>query len=70
MSVLAAGRMKLGMGGRFAKLKGELARKGTEDPGALAAWIGRKNLGKARFQGLAAAGRRRHAQARAGAGKK
>lgn len=36
-------------------------RKGgkVSDPKALAAWIGRKKLGKAEFQRRAAAGRRR-----------
>jgi hypothetical protein len=49
--------MKLGGGGRFAKLKGQLADKGASNPGALAAYIGRKKLGKAKFQALAAKGR-------------
>jgi hypothetical protein len=53
---------KLGSGARFAKLQRILAaRKGkskVSDPGALAAYIGRKSLGKARFQKLAARGRK------------
>jgi phage head maturation protease len=49
---------KLGTGARFAALKGELAAKGASDPGALAAWIGRKRYGKKKFQGLAAAARK------------
>ena len=54
--------MKLGQGGRFAKLKSKLAKKpGISDPGALAASIGRKKLGKSRFQQLAAKGRARSA---------
>ena len=47
-------KMKLGGGGRYEKLVGELEKKGVKDPGALAAAIGRKKLGKARFQSLAA----------------
>jgi phage head maturation protease len=49
----------LGTGARFAKLKASLAAKGAHDPGALAAHIGRKRYGKARFQALAAAARKR-----------
>lgn len=50
--------MKLGGGGRFAALKSELAhRPGVTNPGGLAAYIGRKKLGKQRFQSLAAKGR-------------
>ncbi len=52
--------MKLGGGGRFAKLEGELAQKpGIANPAGLAAKIGRENLGKAKFQGLAEKGRER-----------
>jgi|ERR1035437_2295420 hypothetical protein len=54
------GSMRLGGGGRFAKLKNMLAHKpGVTNPGALAASIGRKSLGKEHFQKLAAAGKRR-----------
>ena len=57
---MARKSMKVGGGGRFAKLKGKLAhRKGIRNPGALAASIGRKKYGKKRFQKLAAHGRRR-----------
>jgi hypothetical protein len=50
--------MKLGAGGRFAKLKGELShKKGITNPGAVAASIGRKKYGKGRFQKMAAKGR-------------
>jgi len=48
---------KLGTGKRFAALTKSLAAKGTEDPGALAAYIGRKKFGKKKFQKLAAKGR-------------
>lgn len=39
----------------FEKLSGELAAKGAKDPKALAAWVGRKKYGKAKFQKAAAA---------------
>jgi phage head maturation protease len=50
---------KLGTGARFAKLKKSLASKGASDPGALAAYIGRKKFGKAKFGKLAGAARKR-----------
>lgn len=50
---------KLGTGGRFAALKASLAAKGVRDPGALAAKIGRRKYGKAKFQALASAARKR-----------
>ena len=49
---------KLGTGARFAKLKGELAKKGAKSPGALAAYIGRKKYGNAKMAKLSAKGRR------------
>lgn len=49
---------KLGAGGRFKKLSSQLAAKGASDPDALAAYIGRKKLGKERFAKLSAAGRK------------
>jgi len=49
-----------GEGGRFAHLKKVLGkRKKIKTPGALAAWIGRRKYGQARFQKMAARGRRR-----------
>jgi hypothetical protein len=52
--------MKVGGGGRFAKLKGQLAKKpGITDPGALAAKIGRKKYGKEQFQKMAVRGRKK-----------
>ena len=51
--------MKLGQGGQFAALKKKLAKKGASNPAALAAYIGRRSEGKAKFQAQAAAGRRR-----------
>lgn len=48
--------MKLGGGGRFAKLEGELARNPKiRNPQALAASIGRKKYGKKKFQSLSTA---------------
>ncbi len=48
----------LGEGGRFAALKQELSHeKGIRNPGAVAAAIGRKKYGKAKFQAMAAKGR-------------
>lgn len=52
-------KMRLGGGGRYSKLAKQLAKEGADDPRALAAAIGRKNLGKEKFQSLAAKGRRR-----------
>lgn len=52
------GSMALGGGGRFAALEGKLAKEpGITNPGALAASIGRKKYGKAKFQKLAAGGK-------------
>lgn len=42
---------------KFEKLTRTLAAKGATDPGALAAWIGRKKLGKKKFQAKAASAR-------------
>lgn len=42
---------------KYAKLVASLQSKGSKDPRALAAYIGRKKLGKAEFQRRAAAGR-------------
>lgn len=54
-----ASKAPLGSGERFAALKSKLAdRPGVTDPGALAAYIGRKKYGKAKFQSLAAKGKR------------
>lgn len=55
---------KLGSGKRFASLKSKLARRGARSPAALAAWIGRKVLGKKRFQKLSVVGRKRAAKRR------
>lgn len=52
-----AKRPKLGSGERFDALVGALKKKGVKSPAGLAASIGRKKLGKPRFQKLAAKGK-------------
>lgn len=52
-------KAKLGSGARFKSLTKKLAKKGAKDPKALAAYIGRKVLGKAKFQKLAAKGKKK-----------
>jgi hypothetical protein len=47
----------LGQGGRFAALKQKLAKKGAKNPGALAAFIGRKKYGAKKFNAMAKKGR-------------
>lgn len=54
-----ARKAKLGSGKRFKSLKRKLARKGARNPGALAAFIGRKKYGKTRFAKLSSRGRKR-----------
>lgn len=57
---MAGKSMKPGGGGRFKKLEGELEhRKGVSNPGALAAYIGRKKYGGKRMAKMAAHGRER-----------
>lgn len=48
---------KLGSGKRFSALSAALAQQGARDPDAMAAVIGRRKLGKARFANLASKGR-------------
>lgn len=51
---------KLGSGARFAALKNKLAhRPGVTNPGALAAYIGRKKYGAKKYAKLSAQGRKR-----------
>ncbi len=47
--------LKLGGGGRFAKLKDSLAGK-VDNPGAVAASIGRKKYGAVKMQSMATKG--------------
>ncbi len=52
-------KAKPGSGARFSALKSKLGhRKGVSNPGALAAYIGRKKYGAKRFAKLSARGRR------------
>jgi len=44
--------MRLGGGGRFAKLKKKLGKKGVKNPAALAAHIGRKKYGKKKMASM------------------
>lgn len=53
-----AKKPKLGSGKRFEKLEKSLKAGGAKDPGALAAWIGRKKYGKKRFAKLSAHGKK------------
>ena len=56
---MAGKSMKLGGGGRFEKLKGELSQdKGIKNPGALAASIGRKKYGGKKMASMSASGRK------------
>jgi hypothetical protein len=56
--------MAPGGGGRFAKLKGQLAKKpGIKNPGAVAAAIGRKKYGASKMAKFSAAGRARNVKA-------
>ena len=50
---------KLGTGARFKALKSKLGKKGAKNPGALAAWIGRKKYGSKKMAALSASGRKR-----------
>ncbi len=54
----AARAAKLGSGARFKALKSALQARGASNPGALAAWIGRRKYGKAKFAGLASRARK------------
>lgn len=56
---------KLGSGKRFKALTSKIEKKegyGEDRAKAIAAAIGRKKYGKAKFQKLAAAGKRRHSK--------
>lgn len=49
----------LGQGGRFAAMEAKVSNEpGVRDPAALAAAIGRKSVGKKKFQALAVKGRK------------
>lgn len=51
--------MKLGGGGRFAKVEAAARKGGASNPAAVAAAVGRKKYGKKKFQTLAAKGKKR-----------
>lgn len=53
---------KLGTGKRFARLKSQLKKKGAKSPGALAAWIGRKEYGGKKMTTMAVKGKKRKSQ--------
>jgi len=56
-----AKKPKLGSGLRFKKLANSIARKGNIDnPGAVAAAIGRRKFGNEKMQKMAIKGRKRH----------
>jgi hypothetical protein len=58
--MMAGKSMKLGGGGRFQSLKEKIAARGNvSDPAAVAASIGRKKYGKAKFQKMASKGKAR-----------
>ena len=52
-------KAKLGTGARFKALKKKLAKKGATNPGALAAWIGRRKYGTKKMASMSAAGRKK-----------
>lgn len=55
--------MRPGGGGKFAALKGALAKDpNVDNPGGLAAYLGRKKYGAKKMGGFAAAGRKRRAK--------
>lgn len=55
-------KAKLGSGGRFAALKESVEKEGKSPKvaGAIAASVGRKKYGKAKFQKMAAQGREKY----------
>ncbi len=55
-------KARLGSGKRFKSLKSKLAKRGAKNPGALAAYIGRKKYGSKKMAKLSAAGRRRRSR--------
>jgi len=53
---------KLGSGKRFKQLANKLAKKGVDDPDAVAASIGIKRYGKSKMMKMAQKGRERHSK--------
>ncbi len=62
---MAKKSMKLGGGGRFAKIKAAAARSGAKNPAAVAAAAGIAKYGKEKMAKMAVTGRRRAARRRA-----
>lgn len=56
---MAGKSMKLGGGGRFAKVEAEAKKSGAKNPAAVAAAAGRAKYGNEKMSKMAAAGRRR-----------
>lgn len=54
-----AKKPKLGTGKRFSNLTKSLKKKGATNPGALAAYIGRKKFGAKKFTKLAVKGKKK-----------
>ena len=54
--------MKLGGGGRFAKVEASARKSGAKNPAAVAAAAGMKKYGKEKMQKMAQAGRTRAAK--------
>ncbi len=52
-------KAKLGSGARFKALKNKLSAKGAKNPGALAAYIGRKKYGAKKFAKLSVNGKKK-----------
>lgn len=62
---MAKKSMKVGGGGRFAKLEKSIAQKGkVSNPKAVVASIGRKKYGKEKMQKMAVKGRKRASKAK------
>lgn len=56
---------KLGSGKRFKALANKLARKGVNDPDAVAASIGRRKYGNKKMSAMAKKGKERHEEEKA-----
>lgn len=62
MAKIRAKKPKLGSGKRFAAVADSAAKSGAKNPAAVAASVGRKKYGAAKYTKLAATGRRRSAR--------
>jgi hypothetical protein len=61
---MAKKKAPLGSGKRFEELEGKLAKKGASDPGALAAWIGRKKYGPEKMAAMSSHSRSKASRGR------